>query len=70
MHAPVGVKATVPVGVLVVPSDVSVTVAVQLTVTPVLAGLGEQLMVVEVARLLEVIVTLVLLLGLWLTSPV
>jgi len=53
---PLVVKSTVPVGVLVVPSDESVTVAVQLLVWLVVIELGEQLTVVVVVRLLTVTV--------------
>jgi hypothetical protein len=58
-------KPTVPVGVVIVPSDVSVTVAVHLSP----AGLAcTQLTVVVVARLATVTVVLPLLLA-WVLSP-
>jgi hypothetical protein len=41
-------KLTVPVGVLVTPASVSVTVAMQVVVWPATTGLGEQLTAVEV----------------------
>jgi hypothetical protein len=59
----------VPVGVLVVPSDVSVTVAVQLLgwLTPV--GFGEQLTAVLVVRRAGLNAAVVLLLPLLFPSP-
>ena len=45
---------TVPVGMLVVPVDVSVTVAVHVAGCPTVTGLGEQEMAVVAARLLTV----------------
>jgi hypothetical protein len=58
--APLAVRFTVPVGVLVVPGDVSAMVMVQLLACPTTTGLT-QLTAVEVARLFTVIVSLPLL---------
>ena len=44
------VKPTVPVGVMAVPGEVSVTVAVQVAAWPTITGLGVQLTPVVVAR--------------------
>jgi hypothetical protein len=55
------VKLMLPVGVMSVPTSVSVTVAVQLVAVPLVTGLGEQFMVIEVARLLTITVALPLL---------
>ena len=52
--APVSVKVTVPVGVLVVPGDVSATVAVHVDAWPTTTGVV-QLTVVLVALLFTVI---------------
>jgi hypothetical protein len=54
-------KLMLPVGVMSVPTSVSVTVAVQLVAVPLVTGLGEQFMVIEVARLLTITVALPLL---------
>jgi hypothetical protein len=51
-------KLTLPVGLMAVPRSVSVSVAVQLVSVLLVAGLGKQLTVVEVARLLTVTVAL------------
>lgn len=51
---PLAVKLTVPVGVVGVPADVSVTVAVHVLVPLTAIGLA-QLTLVDVARLLTVI---------------
>jgi hypothetical protein len=59
---------TVPDGVLVVPPDVSVTVAVHVVGCPTVTGLGEQDMEVGAARLLT-ISDCGSLLPLWLASP-
>lgn len=48
------VKLTVLVGVIAVPGDVSVTVAVQVVAWLTTTGLGVQLMLVAVERLLTV----------------
>jgi hypothetical protein len=48
------VQATPPVGVLLVPASVSVTVAVQVTVVPAVALAGVQLTLVSDARLVTV----------------
>jgi len=60
-------QLTVPVGVLVVPGDVSATVAVQDTVVPLVADTG-QLMLVDVSLGFAVIDVLPEL-ELWLESP-
>ncbi len=52
--APVLVKPTVPVGTLVVPAEVSATVAVHVEATPTTTGLVQD-MVVDVVRGLTVI---------------
>jgi hypothetical protein len=44
------VNVTVPVGVLLVPDDVSATVAEQLAVWPMTTGVLQELIVVDVAR--------------------
>lgn len=59
--APVLVKATVPVGVLVVPTSVSVTVAVHVDACPMLTLEGVHTIPVDVARLLTVTLVLPLL---------
>jgi len=61
------VKVTVPVGVLAVPGDVSVTVAVHVPACPVLSVAG-QASVVVVARLLTVTLALPVLVA-WVASP-
>src|SRR5258706_13485565 len=50
--APLAVKLTLPVGVVGVPEDVSVTVAVQTLEAPIAIELGTQLTVVVVVRAL------------------
>ena len=59
---------TVPVGVTAVPAELSVTVAVQVTVPPMLIELGEQLTLVMVVRDVTVTVVLALLVA-WAVSP-
>ena len=59
---------TVPVGVLTVPLDVSVTVAVHVVGCPTLTGLGEHEMTLVAVRLATVSACVSLLL-LWLPSP-
>jgi hypothetical protein len=66
--APLAVKLTVPVGVLTVPGDVSVTVAVQLLPWPTATGLAQATTVV-VVRAFTVIDALDGPLPLWLVSP-
>jgi len=58
----------VPVGVTAVPAELSVTVAVQVTVPPMLIELGEQLTLVMVVRDVTVTVVLALLVA-WAVSP-
>lgn len=48
------VQVTVPVGVINVPGDVSVTVAWQVVETPGCTKLGEQVTLVDVVRLVTV----------------
>ena len=55
---PPGVNVTVPVGVLVVPTDVSVTVAVQLVAWLMNTVVGVHATVVVVVRLLTVTLAL------------
>ena len=61
VHVPPGVKVTVPVGVLVVPTDVSVTVAVHEEACPTNTVVGVHATVVVVVRKLTVTVVLPLL---------
>jgi len=63
IQLPLEVKLTFPVGVLVVPGDVSVTVAEQLVVWPIVRVDSPQFTAVEVSRLLIEIVTVALVLG-------
>ena len=66
--APLAVKFTVVVGILAVPGDVSLTVTVQLRLSPMPAGLT-QLTDVDVARLFTVAEPLAGPLPLWAASP-
>jgi hypothetical protein len=66
--APLAVRLTVPVGVLVVPDEVSVTVMVQLLACPTTTG-PAQLTPVVLTRLLTVAEPLAGPLPLWLVSP-
>ena len=50
MHVPPGVKVTVPVGVIAVPADVSLTVAVHVEACPMKTVDGEQTTDVVVDR--------------------
>jgi hypothetical protein len=52
--APLLLQVTVPVGVINMPGDVSVTVAWQVVETPGCTKLGEQVTLVEVVRLVTV----------------
>ena len=61
VHVPPGVKVTVPVGVLVVPVAVSVTVAVHEVACPTNTVVGVHATVVVVVRKLTVTVVLPLL---------
>ena len=65
---PLLANVTVPVGVTAVPAELSVTVAVQVTVPPMLIELGEQLTLVMVVRDVTVTVVLALLVA-WAVSP-
>src|SRR5215813_11293580 len=51
---PLAVKVTEPVGVLLMPTEVSVTVAEQLEAWPITTGLLQEVIAVEVARLVTV----------------
>ena len=68
VHVPPGVKVTVPVGVLVVPTDVSVTVAVHEVACPTNTVVGVHTTVVVVVRLLTVTLALPVLVA-WVASP-
>ena len=65
---PVSVNVTVPVGVVAVPGEVSVTVAVHDEAWPITTGLV-QTTVVEVARRFTVTLAAALVLVLWVVSP-
>jgi hypothetical protein len=52
------VKETAPIGVLLSPPELSAMVAVHVACVPVVTGLGEQLTLVEVERLVTVTVSL------------
>ena len=66
---PVSVNVTVPVGVVTVPGEVSVTVAVQDEATPTRTGLV-QMTAVDVLRLFTVTLAAALVgLALWVPSP-
>jgi len=65
--APLAVRFTIPVGVLDVPTEVSLTVTAQLAPAPTAAG-PAQLTAVEVARLFTVIEALAGPLPLWVVS--
>jgi hypothetical protein len=65
---PVSVNVTVPVGVVTVPAEVSVTVAVHDDATPTTTGLV-QTTAVEVVRGLTVTLAAALVLALWVVSP-
>ena len=58
--APVLLKVTVPPGVVAVPGDVSVTVAVQVVKLATTIVVGWQVILIEVARVLTVIATVLL----------
>jgi hypothetical protein len=58
---PLPVNLTVPVGVLLAPAAVSVTVAVQVIDCPTTTVAGEQLTLVELARVVTVTVAVPLL---------
>jgi hypothetical protein len=66
--APLAFSVIVPVGVVVVPGEVSLTVTVQLLAWPMTTGLV-QLIDVDVARLFTVAVPLAGPLAAWLVSP-
>lgn len=66
---PVAPNVTVPVGVLVVPAAVSVTVAVQVVAWLRATGDGVQLMAVDVVRRLTVMVVVPGVPAEWLASP-
>ncbi len=68
VQVPPGVKATVPVRVAAVPVDVSTTVALQDSDTPIVPVAG-QVTVVEVARRPTVTVVVAGVPALWLVSP-
>ncbi len=65
---PVSVKVTVPIGVVAVPGEVSVTVAVHDEAWPITTGLA-QVTAVEVARRLTVTLAAALVLTAWVESP-
>jgi hypothetical protein len=65
---PVSVNVTVPVGVVMVPADVSVTVAVHDEATPTTTGLV-QTTAVEVVLGLTVTLAAALVLPVWVESP-
>jgi len=68
-QTPLGVKVTLPVGVLVVPGDVSVTVAEQLVDWPIVGVDGVHVTDVKVSRLLIVTKTMGLVLARCSASP-
>jgi len=65
---PVSMKLTVPLGVIAVPGEVSVTVAMHVEDAPMLIVVGLHEMDVDVVRSVTVIVV-VLELGAWFVSP-
>jgi len=65
---PVSVNVTVPVGVIIVPGEVSVTVAVHVDPCPITTGVL-QMTAVEVLRLFTVTLAAALVLVLWVESP-
>ena len=66
--APLLLKLTVPVGVLLVPTPVSATVAVQVVAWPTTTVTGEQLRLVVVERL-PTVTTVLPELPAWVVSP-
>jgi hypothetical protein len=66
--APLLLKLTVPLGVLLVPTSASLTVAVQVVACPTTTDAGLQLTLVLVERLLTVTMVLPKLLA-WVESP-
>src|SRR5215813_4623047 len=68
--APLAVKVTEPLGVLPMPTEVSVTVAEQLEAWPITTGLLQEVIVVEVTRLVTVTaVAAAVVLVVWVVSP-
>ena len=60
VHDPLGVKSTVPTGVVVVPVSVSVTVTVQLKGVPTVPDAGQETVVLVVRRTTPMVVKSVL----------
>jgi hypothetical protein len=69
LPAPLLVKLTVPVGALLVPTSVSVTVAVQVVNVPRGTVEGEQLTLVPVERVALTVIVVEPLLPLWTLLP-
>jgi len=66
---PAWLKVIVPVGVMMVPGEVSVTVAVHVVAWPVVTLEGEHKTAVEVERRLTITLVAALVLVLWVVSP-